>query len=286
MKPREVIIPPQTSDGVWCFNGCMLARQENGQYSNYLESDEQTLEVVFRERIGADGNIYACRMKPYTWEVSDIRPVFSTPERIHEDPRIWAFRGQPFVSFTHNHKTLVFSQYFPLTNQVPDWIVLPFGGNGSSPMPQKNWGFFEHENRLAIVYVPGSHFIVIELQLEGGALGIANVSSEQWTSEEFRGGSPPVFVNGLYYIFVHKMCNYNIWAIAFAKDPDGKWRVKSYTPERLNTEKGYEEEIHFVSGALFDRQRNQWILTGGVRDHHIAIWTLPHEDLLRKMVPV
>ncbi len=286
MKPIEIVIPPQTPEGVWCFNGSMIVRNSNGRYSNYLESDSETLEVVFRERIGTDGNIYACRLKPYTWEVFDIRPVFSTPERIHEDPRIWIYKGHPFLSFTHNHKTLVFSRYSPITNEVPDWIVLPIGGNGATTMPQKNWGFFHHEDSLAIVYVPGSQFIVVEVKIEGNSMGLANVSIEGWTSQEFRGGSPPVFWNGLYYIFVHKMCDYNIWAIAFAKDSDGKWRVKFYTPERLNTVKGYEEEIHFVSGALFDRQRNQWILTGGVRDHHIAIWTLPHDDLLRKMVSI
>jgi hypothetical protein len=286
MKPVEVVIPPQTPEGVWCFNGSMLVRHSDGHFSNYLESDTEQLEVVFRERIGTDGNIYACRMKPYTWEVSDIRPLFSTPQRIHEDPRIWLYRGQPHLSFTHDHKTLVFSRYIPESNLIPDWFVLPIGGNGSSPMPQKNWGFFQHDNNLGIVYCPGSHFTLIELKMEGNALGLAGVSNEPWTSEEFRGGSPPVFWNGLYYIFVHKMGNYNIWAIAFGKDEDGKWRVKSYTPERLNTEKGYEEEIHFVSGALFDKQRKQWILTGGIRDHHIAIWTLSHEDLLRKMVSV
>lgn len=286
MKPVEVVIPPQTPEGQWCFNACMLVQKGNGQYSSYLDTDDELLEVVFRERIGSDGNIYACRMKPYTWDVFDVRPLFSTPERIHEDPRIWTFRGQPHLSFTHDHKTLVFSRYFPTENAVPDWAILPFGGNGSSPQPQKNWGFFQHEDNLGIVYCPGSHFTLIELKFENGHLGLLGLSNEPWTTEQFRGGSPPIFWEGLYYIFVHKMCDYNIWAIAFAKDPDGKWRVKSFTPERLNTEKGYEEEIHFVSGALFDKQRKQWILTGGVRDHHIAIWTLPHEELLRKMVTI
>lgn len=285
MKPFELVIPPQTSKGVWCTNGSMLVRNlKTGQYSNYVSGSDEYLECAFRERIGADGNIFGCRIMPNDWKVFEVFPLLVTEERVHEDPRLWIFRGQPFISYTHNHGILTFSPYFPDQKTVPQTIVLPFGQNGQpGGMVQKNWGFFEHEGNLCCLYLPGSTFVVFELKLQGEGIGLANLSSLDWTLEQYRGGSPPVFWNGLYYTFVHKMCDYNIWALCFKKDEDGKWRVKGYTPNRLNTVKGYEEEIHFVSGALFDTTKQEWILTGGVRDHHIGIWNIPHEDLLKQM---
>ncbi len=82
------------------------------------------------------------------------------------------------------------------------------------------------------------------------------------------------------------MCKYDIWAIAFKKDEDGCWRVKSYTPHKINTIKQSENEIHYVSGAVYDRKREQWILSGGIRDQYVSFWTLPHQELLTNMVRI
>ena len=288
MKPEEVIIPPQTKEGQWCFNASVLVRKKGtNTLSYFLEDEEDTLEVVFRERIGADGNIYGCEMNPYTWEMSPIYPVLVSGDRKFEDPRLWLFQKKPYMMFS-KYPSLLFGQYSIHKKELTNAVCLPLGGNGNGAL-HKNWGFFQHENNLCVVFFP-SPLIVFELRFTSPTeIGVVHFSQMDWGNQtEFRGGSPPVYLEeeGLYYIFVHKTCDYNIWCICFSKDEDGTWRVKYYTPERLNTVENEEAEIHFVSGAIFDRQKKQWILSGGIRDHHCCFWQLPHADLQAKLVPV
>lgn len=288
MKPKEVIIPPQTKEAFWCFNASILVRKKGtNQLSTFLDHEDDTLEVAFRERIGADGTIYGCEMKPYTWTYSTVYPILVSSDRKFEDPRFWLFQGKPFLSFSH-YPSLLFGNYCLYKKEVSNVVCLPLAGNGQGSL-QKNWGFFEHQGKLCVVFFP-SPLIVFEIQYESSnTLQLSHFSQFQWANQtEFRGGSPPVYLEDekLYYIFVHKTCDYNIWAIAFAKDDDGTWRVKQYTKERLNTEKNEEDEIHFVSGAIFDRRTQQWILSGGIRDHHCCFWTLPHSELRSKMTSI
>ena len=59
MDYTEVIIPTQTTEGGWCFNASFLVRKKGtNKLSYYIESEDDTLEVAFRERIGTDGLIY------------------------------------------------------------------------------------------------------------------------------------------------------------------------------------------------------------------------------------
>jgi hypothetical protein len=288
MIPEEVKIPPQTKEGRWCFNASVLVRKKGtNQLSTFLEDDDDTLEVTFRERIGADGLIYGCEMKPYTWTYSKIYPVIVSSDRKFEDPRLWLFQGKPHMSFSH-YPSLLFSSYCIYKKEVSDIICLPIAGNGQGSL-QKNWGFFEHQGKLCIVFLP-SPLIVFEVTYTAPQqIELSQVSEFQWAAQtQFRGGSSPVYIEeeDLYYIFIHKTCDYNIWAIAFRKDQDGKWRVKQYTKERLNTVKNQEDEIHFVSGAIFDKRKQQWILTGGIGDFHCCFWRLPHSELRSKMTSI
>ena len=85
----------------------------------------------------------------------------------------------------------------------------------------------------------------------------------------------------VFIIFLYIEPVINIWAICFQKENDGKWKVKGYTKEQLNKPAG--NLIHFVSSAIYDKLKNQWILSGGIADHHVGIWLLPHDELNKKM---
>ena len=111
MDYTEVIIPTQTPEGVWCFNASFLVRKKGtNKLSYYIESEDDTLEVAFRERIGTDGLIYGCEMTPYTWTYSEIYPIVVNPERTFEDPRFWLFNSKPHMTFS-KYPSLLFGEY-------------------------------------------------------------------------------------------------------------------------------------------------------------------------------
>ena len=101
----------------------------------------------------------------------------------------------------------------------------------------------------------------------------------------FSGGSPPILhpTENIYYTFVHKpspiVNNYNIWCICFYKVD--KWIVKGYTENQINTTTNHA--VNYVSGALYDKINNQWILSGGYNSRSLGFWYVKHDMLLSKM---
>ena len=293
--PIEISLPRYQSDSARCFNASALIRHPDGSLNNYIESNEDIFELAYRQSTGCNGDLIGCRMKPYSWDLSDAYPILVTPSHEFEDPRLWMFNGQTYISCTQGYGKIVFAP-FHYKDIDPSSLITIFPESNGDPgsLVQKNWGFFQHKHLLCFVFVPGKDFQVAELckiptlPTEKEIFQRVFISTQTgWTSEPFRGGSSPVYLESenLFYIFCHKMCDYNIWAIAFQKDSHGKWIVVSYTPQQLNTQPDDTKEIHFVSGAVFNRLKNQWILTGGLRDQDMGVWIMPHEELLRKMVP-
>jgi hypothetical protein len=294
--PIEISLPRYQSDSARCFNASALIRHPDGSLNTYIESNEDILEIAYRQSTGCNGDLIGCRMKPYSWDLSDVYPILVTPSHEFEDPRLWMFNGQAYLSCTQGYGKIVFAP-FHCNELNPSSLITLFpninGGPGS--VVQKNWGFFQHKHLLCIVYIPGNDFQVAELckiptlPTEKEEFQHVFISMQkEWTQEQFRGGSSPVYIESenRFYIFCHKMCDYNVWAISFWKDSHGRWTIAHYTPEQLNTQADGNKEIHFVSGAIFDKLKQQWILTGGVKDKNMGIWILSHEELLRKMVPV
>jgi hypothetical protein len=297
VKPITIHLPfykPET-DSARCFNASVLVRHPDGSLNSYIESNEDIFELAYRQSTGCNGDLVGCKLKPYSWDCSDVYPILVTPNHEFEDPRLWIFNGQTYLSCTQGYGKIVFAP-FHFKDIEPSSLVTVFPQSNGAPgtVVQKNWGFFQHKHLLCFVFVPGIDFQVAEMQKK---LSSANEKEDfvpvfistcnKWTTEPFRGGSSPVYLESenLFYIFCHKMCDYNVWAIAFRKDSHGKWIVVSYTPQQINTQPDDRKEIHFVSGAVFDRLQNQWILTGGLRDTYMGVWIVPHEELLRKMVP-
>lgn len=294
VKPIEIHLPAYKSDSARCFNASILVRHPDGSLTNYIESTDDIFELAYRQSTGCNGDLVGCRMKPYSWEVSDVYPILFTPKHEFEDPRLWLYEGKSYISCTQGYGKVVFAR-FNFEEINPDSLVTLFPEVNGNPgtLVQKNWGFFHHRELLCFIFVPGVDFQVAELRRNP----IVNPDNEDfqsvfvstqknWTTEHYRGGSSPVYIESekRFYIFCHKMCKYNVWAISFYKDSHGKWMVLQHTPTHLNTQPN--NEIHFVSGAVFDKLNNQWILTGGVRDTLMGIWIIPHDELLRKMVSV
>lgn len=240
---------------------------------------------MFRESgppYAGDGAIFGCEMEPYTWKYSDVYPVILNDKRNVEDPRLWLYKSNAYINF-NIYPTLHFSPYSVYKKEVSRIMTIPFQGNGEGTL-QKNWGFFEYDSAISFIYLP-CPLIVLELDITSDSMNLKNLTQDHWNGDSnYRGGSSPVLNpdDGLYYIFVHKTCNYNIWAICFQKDQsDKKWKVKGHTVNQLNKAAG--DLIHFVSSAVYDTIKKQWILSGGIRDANIGMWCISHSELREKI---
>ena len=60
-------IPNIYNGMIYSTNASILVRKHNtNELSYYIENDDDTLEVVYRERNGCDGVLCGTIMKPYT----------------------------------------------------------------------------------------------------------------------------------------------------------------------------------------------------------------------------
>jgi len=285
MNFEEIKLEPLYTGFKHCLNATILVRKNNtDNLSYYLENDDDMLEVVYRERSGCDGVLSGCTMKPYTWNNTPRYHVLVGEDLKFEDPRLWLYGSKKYISFSY-YPMILFGEY---NKNVSSIVHLPIGRNFSNGL-EKNWGFFEHEGRLCMVYYP-SPLIIIEMIMNDKDFQIVNISESM--CEELGvgicGGSPPVLYpygdEKIYYIFVHKTIiqnNYNIWCVAFTETSQGKWKIKGFTKERLNS--GDPGQISFVNGAIYDKQKNQWLLSGGYRDQVIGFWSISHAELASKM---
>lgn len=285
MKFETLSIKPMHDDMTITINAGILVRKHNtDELSYYLENDDDMLEVVYREKKLCDGVLSGCIMKPYTWAYETTYPVLFGDEKKFEDPRLWLYKNKSHISFTY-YPLVLFGEY-SMNKTIDKIIHLPIGNNTTSGL-EKNWGFFEHEGRLCMVYYP-SPLVIIEMENNIDNLNIVNISETICPQLGIGvcGGSPPILHphEKIYYIFVHKTIikdNYNIWCIAFTKTNDNKWNIKGFTKERLND--GNPSVISYVNGSIYDKQKDQWILSGGHNDQVLAFWILPHDELTSKM---
>jgi hypothetical protein len=278
---------PNIYDGmVHTINASILVRKHNtNELSYYIENDDDTLEVVYRERNGCDGVLCGTIMKPYTWEYEKPYEVLVGEEKNYQDPRLWLYNKKPYISYTY-YPVILFGEYDNNLKILLYNIQLPIGRNHKDGL-EKNWGFFQHEERLCIVYYPNP-LIIIEIEIKDNNFQIVNISEEMCNPLGIGicGGSPPVLhpIEKIYYIFVHKTIiqyNYNIWCVAFTKVDDNKWKIKGFTQERLNDND--ITQISFAEGAIYDKEKEQWIVSGGYKDHVLGFWTISHEDLISRM---
>jgi len=285
MEFKELQLPTLYDGFIYTINAAVLVRKHNtNELSYYIENEDDTLEVVYRERSICDGVLSGTVIKPYTWEYEQPYLVLGNDEKNFQDPRIWLYKNKPYISFTY-YPVVLFGEYNIIDKKLSSIIHLPIGRNFMGGL-EKNWGFFEHDGKLCMVYYP-SPLVILEMDADNN-FSIVNMS-EQFCEElgvGVCGGSPPVLhpTENIFYIFVHKTIiknNYNIWCVAFTKVTPTKWAIKGFTKERLNNND--ITQISFAEGAVYDKIKDSWIVSGGYRDQALGFWTISHEDLKSRM---
>lgn len=217
-----------------------------------------------------------------------------------EDPRLMQFGKALYVSLT-NFKVQDYKAH-----QLLARVAFPYCeaahvcyGNNAPAMTsnmgnEKNWTWFEHKNGWHFVYHPWPHHVVRTTFGEPGASYVSGDFDCPWSYGEMRGGSPPVFHDGLYWSFFHsstlapevqKGKRYHMGAYAF--DPEQPFNIRMMTLEPLlsgSMADGGLLPCIFPGGAVL--RDGKWLVVFGVNDWRSGFIEIPHDDMVGRMVNV
>lgn len=195
-----------------------------------------------------------------------------------EDPRLWIYRGELYVSFSavqYRGGICTDVAYARLAKRGDDWTVdaewLPhFDGRNAW---EKNWGFFDHGGDLLAVYDIKPHRI---LKIEGDRAEIHEDEPCDFGGKAgvLHGGAPPVLWQGEYYCFYHRVLpgkpkTYTIDLYTFdAKPPFSPSRhipSSLLTPDLAHRPTPGQVNCAFPGGAYRD-QYGDWAVSFGYQD--------------------
>lgn len=159
---------------------------------------------------------------------------------------------------------------------------------------EKNWLPFLHDNRLHILY-KADPWMVIGFGATWSDMKEYRSQGVKWAYGDVRGGSSPVLVGDTYFTFPHSSLpwrgryrRYYAGCMSFEAKPP--FRPLAITPEPIL--RGSQNDpwaqrkplVAFPCGAMF--RDGKWLVTLGVNDLKAAWVEIPHEDLLKRMVPI
>lgn len=159
---------------------------------------------------------------------------------------------------------------------------------------EKNWLPFLHDNRLHILY-KAKPWMVVGFGQRWSDVEPYQGEGVEWAYGDVRGGTSPVKVGDNYFTFPHSSLpwrgryrRYYAGAMAFEAKPP--FRPTMITPEPIL--RGSQNDVWsqrkplvvFPCGALY--RNGTWLITCGVNDMKAAWVEIPHEDVLKRMVPI
>ena len=244
--------------------------------------------------------------------------------QMREDPRLFTHNGSLHLSYTmwgtgephapvrfeatksvfrHFPGHLVWQRtgFSPLTAAVTVGAVVDVmprvGQNANTSLHapwEKNWGFFSRGEELFVVYSIAP-FSVYRLNTDSPPQGVL-VAHETWSlpglKNNLRGGTPPVLVDGLWYVFVHSASMmpppgaprhlfYSVFAITFF---DSNFTVHRATPKPLLAKR--RPHVYFPCGAIYSMHAHKWLISVGADDARIELYEISSTALHKLLHPV
>lgn len=249
------------------------------------------------------------------------------PQEHFEDPRCVFHNGQVWVGactfiwygngkWTGAHQTLgVFNDEWACKMRFEPQI----GGNGKyvdqrGKRHEKNWLWFFHKNKLAVIYHSNPWRIAVFGQGWDDATPFEHNPGPTWPWGDIRGGTPPVLAPAptdegepdptlcCYWTFFHssmpwigRFRRYYMGAVAFDPEPPFLPRYITKQPLLIGSQQDPWAQkkplVVFPCGALL-RQRDvassdsDWLITFGLNDLKSGWISIPHDDLVELMVPI
>lgn len=240
----------------------------------------------------------------------------SHPREHTEDGRIWFLNGKTYVGCCHfympDNRTWSGARYL-LNSFIPDSrnqfgkvgtrYDIDYQNNGKSLQSkgrrmQKNWIGWGFEGRLILTYSGSPH---INIEVNEKSEVVKEYRSEQdlssvWKFGEVRGGTPPVFHDGLFYSFFHSSLPWQndrrqYYCGVYAYEPHPPFKIVKITPEPILAGSRYDAWfptkplVVFPGGALMEKNED-WLIVYGINDLKSGWARIPHSALQPLLVSV
>ncbi len=281
-------------DGLW------LLTRASGQHPQGFMYGQNSI-IAFKL---ADSGKQPCYGKVLSWPVGNPQQHFEDPRGIYHaalgqtligcctflwnGPGDWTGPHQAFGAFDEewNCKKMDYPK---------------IGGNPGSMEKiqkhsdyEKNWLWFIHAENLVLLYKanPWKMFIFGNRWSEKEEIKGEGVT---WPYGEIRGGTTPVKVGDYYFTFHHSSLpwkgryrRYYAGCLAFDAKPPFTPRLITAEPLLIGSQNDTWAQrkplVVFPCGAIIKDET--WLITLGVNDMVSAWLEVPHQDLLKRMVPI
>lgn len=229
-----------------------------------------------------------------------LRFIGSTGNEHHEDCRLFMFKGEPHISYTEMRGyrpgidyTCVVKYARLSLDPKGRWRVEeeyhPQYGMNAGFAKEKNWVFFEHENRLMCIYSTQPNHTVLEV--DGHKIvGEKHITpGPVWHWGSMRGGTPPIWIGDRWLAVFHSSLatevaphyvRYYAGAYTFEAKPPFKILEISETPLMNGSEEdghqvdpryvdGWKPYVVFPCGLVPDEDK--FLVSMGVNDWQCAV---------------
>ena len=247
----------------------------------------------------------------------DIRiPKGGSGNEQWEDPRIWNI-GRTGKDASNNKLWLTCTNFIQkntwahqamvvLNNDFDILTILhpEYGVNGRTIRDnrghEKNWTWFFHDDKPYMIYLNRPHTVVeMDSTCSPQREYKSEITNRLWRADlgEPRGGTNPVRVGDEYWCFFHSSQpwwnnrrRYFMGAYAFEAKPP--FRITRMSSEPMlkgslkNNRVGEFPLVVFPGGALFDEEKQEWLVVMGINDCECGWQKLPHEALLSMTLPL
>jgi predicted GH43/DUF377 family glycosyl hydrolase len=294
----KIVLPHET--GTYYFNPAIM-QEADGRimlFTRRCRNKREKDEEVYVEK----NDIVAFELSKdlRATKKSILQLTSNYPNEQFEDPRVVKFGDKyglscctfvPFKSYAHQAMFLVDKQFLNVGRFDPI-----YGNNYAQAMindgHEKNWLFFVHDNAPHMVYSANPHVVVrLNGRLEKESEYVTEEFNPLWKFGEVRGGTNPIYADGLYWTFFHSSLpwingkrRYYMGAYAFeAKAP---FRIARMTTLPLLTGTNQQDwwpglpAVVFPCGAFFDSAKNNFVISYGINDVDCGYMKLPLADLL------
>lgn len=292
--------------GTCCFNGSLFVKylDESGsvRYSHHIPECPYEVFCIYRSTPSLrDCFQSTIRMTRVCLETTVGFPetnkhLFNTSPR--EDPRVAAMNDKLIMSYSHvvdnrDRKNL----HIRIKAEIYDDEIgldksrqtVDFQLNNSS-RTQKNWTFFEESGCVHILYniMP---FQVFLWDVDANLTDLTNshvpLIHRAWSHPtkpdlKLRGGTQPIRIGNLYYVFVHSI-DYELYCVTFNAH---NFDVLSVTKGPLIPNRGNKKDIHFPCGVLYDPVKEMFHVSLGIDDVKLGLFQIDKSLLDDNMISV
>jgi predicted GH43/DUF377 family glycosyl hydrolase len=256
--------------------------------------------LAYRQNI-ARSNIFVAKCnvgwEPFSPDECRIVNIPLVPENQsgREDPRFFQFRGELWLSYAgysqkHKYPSTVCIGRLNDRGEMDCHFPLHYEHRQTS---EKNWVFFEHNERLLCVYQSTPHMILDVDLFNCRATTWNTVWKSPFKQGVIRGGASPVLHNGEWYHWFHGVQwgghkkVYSLGVLTFENQPP--FRVTRccqramYLPDETEADPNDQLAV-FPGGAVLDRGR--WFVACGHLDKSCRILSFTLDDIEAELVKV